>query len=78
MDWKKINVPAGSKLLKVHNFTYIHKGVNYNLEIDEYSDGRCSGHGEQSIDKNFVIETVSASSVDDCLKQLVDKINSRG
>ena len=77
MDWKKIKVPAGSKVIRVHHFTYIHKGVNYSLEVDEMSDSRCSGHGEHSKDKNFVIETVSGNTIEECVNHLVEKISGR-
>lgn len=78
MDWKTTKIPSGAKLFKVNHFTFMHKGVNYQLEVDEYADGACSGHGEHSTDKNFFIESVSGKSVSKCLDELIQKIVSRG
>ena len=77
MEWKSAKVPSNSKLFKVHRFTYMHKGVNYLLEIDEFSDGSCTGHGEHSTDRNFVIESVSGDSIKESLDALIEKIASR-
>ncbi|MBF0440763.1 MAG: hypothetical protein HQK54_02550 [Oligoflexales bacterium] len=77
MDWKTAKVPQGSKLFKQHNFIYMHKGVTYTLEIDEYHDNSFAGHGENSTDKNFIIESVSGKSVVDCLNGLIQKITGR-
>lgn len=76
-SWKSIKLPNGSKLFKVHHFTFMFKGVNYALEVDEYTDGLCSGHGEHSTDKNFFIESVSGDSITKCLAELVTKIQNR-
>lgn len=77
MDWKKTKVPVGSKLFQVHNFTFMHSGKTYSLEIDEYIDGTFAGHGEHSTDKNFFIESVSGKSMNECLSALVSKIQER-
>lgn len=77
MDWQKLIIPAGSKLFRMQRFTYMHKGVNYLLEVDEYNNGTCMGHGEKSNDKNFVIESVSGPSMEECLNQLIKKIVER-
>lgn len=77
MDWKSAKIPLSGKLYKVHTFNFMFKGNNYNLQIDEYADGQCTGHGEHSADKNFVIESVSGSSLSQCLTGLIAKIESR-
>ena len=79
MEWKngKIKVSQGSKLFKQHFFIYMHKGVNYSLEIHEFHNATFSGHGESSTDKNFVIESVTGNSFEDCLQNLISKIESR-
>jgi hypothetical protein len=77
MEWKSIKLPSGTKLFKAHHFNFIHKGVNFNLEIDEYSDGTFTGHGEHSTDQNYYIESVSAKSMGECLSQLIDRIQNR-
>ena len=74
MDWKKTKVPEGAKLFKVHNFTYMIKGTNFHLEIDEFSDGTFTGHGEHSTDKNTVLESVSGKNIDECLGLLIKSI----
>ncbi|SME87879.1 hypothetical protein [Pseudobacteriovorax antillogorgiicola] len=77
MDWNVVKVPEGSKLYRIHKFTYMHSGVNYLLEINE--DGSSwIGHGEHATDKNSVIPSVNGKSVEDCLNQLISSINSRG
>jgi len=78
MEWKKVKVSAGSKLFKNHRFTFMHKGTNYRIEVDEFSDGACTGHAEHSTDKNSVIESVSAPSLDQTLQMVIAKIESRG
>ena len=78
MDWKKAKIPSGGRLFKVHNFTFMRKGVTYHLEVDEYNDGAFTGHGEHSTDKNLMIESVSATSVTECLEALMSKIDKRG
>jgi hypothetical protein len=77
MNWKSIKVHQGGKLFKVHNFTYMCKGSTFHLEVDEFHDGTCSGHGEHSTDKNSFVESVSGKSVEDCLNQLLDRIGTR-
>ena len=77
MDWKKINLPAGSKLLKIHNFIFMHKSAYYSLEVNEFNDGTFAGYGEHTADKNYVIESVSGATVEDCLNALVEKIKQR-
>ena len=74
MEWKNIKIPEGAKLYKVHNYTYMHKGVIYHLEVDEFQDGTFVGHGEHSSDKSNVLESVSGNSVLHCLEILVNKI----
>ena len=74
MDWKKTKVPEGSKLFKAHNFTYLIKGTNYSLEVQEFLDGSFSGHGEHSTDKNTVLASVSGKSLEDCLNALIKSI----
>lgn len=77
MDWQKIKIPDGSKLFRIHKFTYMHQGVNYLLEINETGDAWI-GHGEHATDQNSVIPSVNGSSLEDCLNQLIAKINTRG
>lgn len=77
MNWKAVKVAGGAKLFKVHNFTYMVKGVTYHLEVDEFHDGSCTGHGEHSTDKNSFVESVNAKSVEDCLNLLVERIAAR-
>jgi hypothetical protein len=76
-EWKSAKLPSGTKLFRVHNFNLIHSGVNYILEVDEYSDGTFTGHGEHSTDKNYVIQSVSATSMKKCVEALVQKIQDR-
>jgi hypothetical protein len=42
-EWRKVKLPAGSKLFRVHNFTFMAKGNTYVLEVDEFADGSFSG-----------------------------------
>ncbi len=77
MDWKKVKTPSGSKLFLVHNFTFMHSGTTYTLEIDEFADGICTGHGEQANDKAQIISSISGKSVGECLEGLIQKIQSR-
>lgn len=74
MNWKKIQLPEGSKLFMVHNFTYMHKGTNYHLEISEFADGSFAGHGEHSTDKSSVLASVSGASIEDCVQNLIKSI----
>ena len=71
MNWKKIPVPEGTKLFKVHNFTLMVKGTTYHLEVDEFADGSYTGHGEHSTDKSSVLASVSGASVEDCVATLL-------
>jgi hypothetical protein len=73
-SWKKVKVPSGCKLFKVHNFTFMVSGVIYLLEVDEFMDGSFTGHGEHSTDKSNVIESVNGKSLEDCLELLINKI----
>mgnify|MGYP003683930431 CR=1 FL=1 len=77
MDWKTIKIPEGSKLYRIHKFTYMHGGVNYLLEINE-AGGTWIGHGEHATDKNSVIPSVSGNCLEDCVNQLISSINVRG
>lgn len=74
MNWKMVSLPDGSKLFKTHNFTLMHRGTNYRLDIEEFADGTFSGHGEHSTDKSSVLESVSGTSLEDCLNALIKKI----
>lgn len=74
MSWKKVTLPEGAKLFQAHTFTYMHKGVTYHLEVDEFADGTYTGHGEHSTDKNSFLESVSGKSVEDCLAALIKSI----
>ena len=78
MDWKKAKIPAGSRLFQVHSFTFMFSGKTYILEVDEFSDGTCTGHGEQSTDKSHVLESVTGRAVGECLDALIKKIEKRG
>lgn len=71
MDWKKLNIPDGAKLFKVHNFTYMLKGTTFHLEVDEFADGTFSGHGEHSTDKNTVLASVSGKTLEECVASLI-------
>lgn len=77
MEWKNVKVPAGSKLFKSHNFTFMTKGRSWHLEVDEYSDGSFSGHGEHSTDRNSFVESVSGKSLNECLSALIERIQNR-
>ena len=74
MNWKKLSMPDGAKIFKVHNFTYMVKGQNFHFEVDEYADGNFTGHGEHSTDKNTVLESVSGKSLEECVNALVKSI----
>lgn len=74
--WQKVKIPEGAKLFRVHNFTYMVRGVNYLLEIDEFQDGTFTGHGEHSTDKSRVLESVSGKSLDECLVALIKNIKA--
>ncbi len=74
MSWKNANLDASAKLFKVNNFTYIKDGITYSLEVDEFLDGACTGHGEHATDKSSVIQSVSGSSIVECLDGLISNI----
>jgi hypothetical protein len=74
MDLKKVKLPDGGKICKVHNFMYMYKGATWHLEVDEFGDGTVTGHGEHSTDKSSVLESVSAKSVEDCVAMLAAKV----
>ena len=46
---KDQGVTLGAKLFKVHSFIFIYRGSTFSLEVDEFPDGLCSGHGESSV-----------------------------
>lgn len=71
MNWKKVSIPDGAKLFKVHNFTFMLKGSTYHLEVDEFHDGTFTGHGEHSTDKSSVLASVTGKSVEDCVAALI-------
>lgn len=77
MDWKQAKIPSGGKLFKVNNFTFMFKGTNYTIEVDEFSDGTFTAHGEHATDKSSVFEPVSGKSMGDCLSALIAKIQAR-
>jgi hypothetical protein len=74
MNWKKVSLPDGSKLFKAHSFTYMHRGITYRLDVEEFADGSFTGHGEHSTDKSSVLESISGTSLEDCLNALIKKI----
>ena len=74
MDWKKVKFPDGAKIFQVHNFTVMYKGTTYHLEVDEYSDGTFSGHGEHSTDKSTILASVSGRSAEECVSSLLASI----
>ena len=77
MTWKQIAVLPGGKLFKMHQFTYMVKGVTYQLEVDEFADSSFTGHGQHATDRNNIVESVNGKSIDECLTQLVAKIGQR-
>ena len=77
MTWNSIQLPEGGRLFKAHNFTFMYKGSNFTIEVDEFSDGTFSGHAEHARDKNLQIESVSGRSVEHCMEQLIKKIQDR-
>lgn len=77
MNWKTVKVHSGGKLFKVHNFSYMIKGATFHLEVDEFHDGSCTGHGEHSTDKNSFVESVNGKTVEECLNSLIERIGSR-
>ena len=77
MDWSAVSLPSGSKLFRVHYFTFLHAGSNYVIEVNEFADGTFSGHGEHANDKNLQIEPVNGKNVEECLNGIVKKIENR-
>lgn len=77
MSWKDIALPAGTKLYKSHKFNFMSKGATYHIEVDEFTDGSYSGHGEHSTDSSTVVASVSGASVVECLEALVKNIESK-
>jgi len=77
MEWKSVKLPTGAKLFRVHAFTFVVGGATYQIEVDEYQDGNCTGHAERSTDKSSIVEPVSARSIKDCLEGLIGRIKSR-
>lgn len=77
MSWNSIPLPSGSKLFRVHTFNFLHLGVNFLIEIDEFGDGKFSGHAEHANDSSYVIESVSAASLEKCVETIVKKIEVR-
>ena len=78
MDWKAIQIPDGSKLFRIHKFTYMHQGVNYLFELNEMGDGKWIGHGEHATDQNSMIPSVNGSSLEECINQLILNVKNRG
>ncbi len=77
MNWKQVKIESGGRLLRIHTFTYMWKSATFHFEIDESQDGLFTGHGEHSTDKNFMIESVTSKTVEDCVSQLIAKVNQR-
>lgn len=77
MDWQKIKLPAGGQLLQAHSFIYLANGRNYQLEINQYSDGRCMGYGQISNDESQQLKPVNGDSLEKCLQSLIDSIHAR-
>ena len=77
MNFSKLQIPAGSKLYRIYHFNYMHKGIHYNIEINEFNDGHFAGYAEHSTDKNFSIESVSGKSAEECLQALINRIHDR-
>lgn len=71
MDWKKVKIPDGAKIFQAHSFTVMHKGINYQVEVDEFADGSFSGHGEHSTDKSTLLPSASGKSLEECLSNLL-------
>jgi len=77
VDWKKINLPAGGQVIKSHSFIYLAKGRNFQLEINEYMDGKCIGYGQISNDESQQLKPVNSNSIEGCLQELIDSIHAR-
>lgn len=78
MDWKSVQIPSGCKVFRVQTFMVMISGKTFSLEIDEYSDGSFTGHGEQTNDDSTVLASVTAKSAEECLNQLISSIKDRG
>jgi len=76
MDWGKIKVPGGNRLLKVHSFMYMVEGITYTLAVDEYSDGKFTGHGEHASDESQQLSSVVGKSIEECVQALVDGVQN--
>ena len=74
MDWEKIKVPGGNRLIKAHSFMYMVEGTTYKIGIDEYSDGKFTGHGEHSSDESQQLSSVVGGTIEECLQSLIDSI----
>ena len=77
MDWARINIPSSSKLMKVHNFLYLEKGVTWKLEVNEYSATHFAGFGEHSSDESQQLPSVSAESLEECVQKLIQEASSK-
>ncbi len=77
MDWKKLSVTPEGHLFRNHSFTYLYDGATYRIEVSEYSNGRYSGFGEDSIDKSSTLPPVNAQSLEECLNGVVTAIQKR-
>ena len=77
MPWKDLTIEAGCQLFRLHNFLYLHKGKTYELEINEYSDGRFVGHGEVANDPQSQLPSVNGNSIDECVGKLVEEATKR-
>ncbi len=78
MGWKNIDVPAQSKMFKIHTFGYLVGGHNYSVEVDEYSDGQFVGFAEQSNDASTSTRSCTADSMEKCLEKILSEIASLG
>jgi hypothetical protein len=74
MDWSKIKIPSGNRILKIHNFMYMRDGNAYELEVDEFSDGKFTGHGEHSSDESQQLNSVVGDTLETCLQALIDDV----
>lgn len=78
MDWNAMKIPDGSKLFRIHRFTFLHQGVNYLLEINELGKAMWIGHGEHATDQSSVIPTVNGSTLEETLNKLISQVVKRG
>ncbi|MFK7873373.1 MAG: hypothetical protein AB8C84_09425 [Oligoflexales bacterium] len=72
MDWSQIKLPSG-KLMKVHTFLYLSKGVTWKLEVNEYSNTQYAGFGEHNSDESQQLPSVSAESLEGCVQKLLNE-----